>query len=70
MKNIFSVSRLVSKGATMGATQYKMITKKNRVSMDLGSRKGQNKSMMFYLKAKRYASEVQEALTNLPEKKI
>ena len=38
--------------------------------MNLDARKGQKRSMMFYLKAKRYAPEVQEALTNLPEKKI
>ena len=42
----------------MGATQDKIIIKKNRVSIKLDSRKGQNKSMMFYLKAKRYSPEV------------
>ena len=31
--------------------------------------KVQNKIMMFYLKAKRYAPEQQEALNNLPEDK-
>ena len=45
-----------------------MITK-NDVSMILDARKGKNKSMMFYLKTKRYAPEVQEALTNVPEQK-
>ena len=35
VKNILSVSRLVSKGETMGGTQDKMIIKKNRVSMAL-----------------------------------
>ena len=47
-----------------------MIIKKNGASMALDASKGQNKSMMFYLKAKRYAQEGQEALTNLPEKKM
>ena len=37
--------------------------------MILDASKVQNKSMMFYLKAKRYAPEVQEALTNVPEQK-
>ena len=66
VKLFLSVSRLVSKGATRGATQDKMIIKKNRVSIILGVSKGQNKSIMFYLKANIYAPEVQEALTNLP----
>ena len=35
MKNLLIVSRLASKGATMGATQDKMIIKKNGVSMTL-----------------------------------
>ena len=38
-------------------------------SVILDVRKGQSKSMMFYLKLNRYAPEVQEALTNLPEEK-
>ena len=63
-KNL-SVSRLVSKGATMGATQDKMIVNKNVVRITLDASKGKNNSMMFYLKAKRYSPEVQEALTNL-----
>ena len=46
-----------------------MIIKKNGVSMNLDERKGQNKSIVFYLKAKIYALEWQEALTNIPEKK-
>ena len=37
--------------------------------MILEAIKGQNKSMMFYLKAKKYAPEGKEALTNLPDKK-
>ena len=37
--------------------------------MTLDARKGQNKSMMFYLKAKRYAPEVQDALINISEHK-
>ena len=54
----------------MGDTQDKMIIKKNRVSMYLDASKVQIKSMMFYLKAKRYSPEGQEALTNIPEKKM
>ena len=69
VKKLLSVSRLVSKGATMGATKDKITIKKNGISMILYSRKGQTKSIMFYLKAKRYSLEGQEALTNLPEKK-
>ena len=38
--------------------------------MKLDAAKDQNNSMMFYLKAKRYAPKGQEALTNIPEKKI
>ena len=64
------VSMLVSKGATMGATQDKITIKKNGVCVILGARKGQNKSMMFYLREKRYSPEGQEALTNHPEEKM
>ena len=39
------------------------------VSVILDASKGKNKSMMFYLKAKRYAPEGQESLTNLQEEK-
>ena len=46
-----------------------MTIKKNGVSMILDARKGQNKSLMLYLKAKRYSPEEQEALTNLSEEK-
>ena len=35
--------------------------------MTLYARKCQDKSMLFYLKAKRYYPEGQEALTNVPE---
>ena len=56
-KNLLSVSRLVSKGATMGDIQDKTTINKKGVSMILYPRKGQNKSMMLYLKAKRYAPE-------------
>ena len=68
-KSVLSLSRLVSKGAMMGATQEKMTIKKNGVSMILDARKSQNKIMVFYLKAKRYALEVKEAITNIPEDK-
>ena len=47
VKNLLSVSRLVSKGATMGSTQDKITINKSGVSMILDARKGQNKSMMF-----------------------
>ena len=50
----------------MGATHDKTIIKKNSGSMILEARKCQNKIMMYYLKAKRYAPEVQEELTNTP----
>ena len=69
VKQILSVSRLGSKGDTMGATQYKTIIKKNGFRMTLDARESQNKNMMFYLKVNRYAPEGQESLTNLPEKK-
>ena len=53
----------------MGATQDKMIIKKNGVSMILDASKGEKNIMIFYLKAKRYSLEGQEALNNLPEQK-
>ena len=55
VKIFLSVSRLVPKGATMGANQAKIIIKKNRVGMNLDASKGQKKSMMFYLKENRYS---------------
>ena len=64
------VSTIISKGARIGSTEDKIVIKKNGVSMTLDTRKVQNKSMMFYLKAKRYTLELQEALTNLQENKI
>ena len=64
------VSTLILKGAKIGSTEDKIFIKKNGVSMTLNTRKVQNKSMMFYLKAKRYTLELQEALTNMPENKI
>ena len=51
----------------MGATQYKINTKKNGVSMILDARKGENDIMIFYLKAKKYPPEVQEVNNNIPE---
>ena len=42
-----------------------MIINKNGVNTTLDGRKCQNKSMLFYLKAKRYAPEGEEALTNI-----
>ena len=69
VKNSLSISRLISKGVTMGATQDKMIIKKNGVSIILDTSKGQKNIMVLYLKAKRCAPELQEALANLPEQK-
>ena len=68
VNKLLSASRLVSNGATMGATQDKMNMGVNGVIMLLDSRKGKNASLMFYLKTKRYVPEGQVALTNLPEK--
>ena len=70
VKNMLSVSRLVAKGVIMRFTQGKMTTKKNGMSMTLDARKGQNKSMMFYLKANRYDPEGQEELNNILENKM
>ena len=53
----------------MGATQYKINTKKNGVSMILDARKGENDIMIFYLKEKQYPPKVQEVNTNSPEDK-
>ena len=53
----------------MEATQYKIIIKKNGFSMILDASKGEKNIMIFYLKAKRYSLEGQEALTNLLEQK-
>ena len=54
VKNLLIVSRIVSKGSTMGYTQYKRTINKNGVSMILDTRKGKNTSIMFYLKTKYY----------------
>ena len=59
VKNLLSVSRLVSKAATMGATQEKITIKKNGVSMILDSREGGNDRTVLYFKAKLYALERQ-----------
>ena len=40
VKYILRISRLILKGATMGAIQEKMIIKKNGVSMTIDARKG------------------------------
>ena len=69
VKNLLRVSRLMLKGATMGANQYKITTKKNGGCVIFDARKGQNKIIMFYLKAKRYDLEGKEGLTNPPEEK-
>ena len=54
VKNLLIVSRIVSKGSTMGDTQYKTTINKNGVSMILDTRKGKNTSIIFYLKTKYY----------------
>ena len=56
VKKLLRLSRLVSKGATVGSTQDKTSIKKNRVSMTLDASKIQNKRITFYLKAKVYAT--------------
>ena len=66
VNNVLSVSSIVSKESTMGATQDKMTIKKNGVSMILNAIKERNTSMIFYLNTKRYVSERQVARTNLP----
>ena len=57
VKNILSVSELVSKEATVGATQDKITINKNGVNIILDAIKGKNESMMFYLKSKIHAPE-------------
>ena len=52
VKNFLSVSKLLSKGATIGYDQDKMIIKKNGINMILDARKVKNASMIFYLKKK------------------
>ena len=58
VKNIMSVSKLIWKGSTMGATKYKVIIKKSGVNMNLDARKVKNESTMFLFEAKRYVPEV------------
>ena len=70
-KNILIVSRIISKGDTMGDTEDKLTTK-NGVNMILDARKGKDYSMVLYLKAKRYdpeGSKTKEANRNLPDQK-
>ena len=70
VKNILSVSRLISKGAMMGATKNKTTFKKGSVSITLYEKTLINESTIFYFKEKRYSSEVlspQEANRNMPE---
>ena len=67
VKKLLSLSRLVSKGATMWVTKDKIIIKKNCVTMILDARKGQNKRVVLYLKLRRYDPEGQEILANMSE---
>ena len=56
----------------MGATKDNITIKKGRVSITLYVRKVINESIILYLKAKRYTSEVfshQESNKNMPEGK-
>ena len=69
VKNLFSISRLVSNGSTMEANQDKITINKNAVIMILEARKGKNASIMFYLEKKLYVPEGKVALTNIPEEK-
>ena len=57
VKSILSVTMIVSKEATMRATKDKMTTKKGGSSTNLDSRKGRNKSTMFYLNTRIYPPE-------------
>ena len=69
VKNILSVSRLISKGFRMGDTKDKITTNRNNVNILLDSRKGINDNTSLYSKAKRYApegSKPQKANINLP----
>ena len=65
LKKLLSITRIISNGATMRSTQDKMIIKKKGVGIILDTRKAQNKSMLFYLKAKRFTPEVQYPLTDI-----
>ena len=47
VKNMLSVSRLVTKGSKMGSPEDKTSIRKNGVSLILDARKGQNKTMML-----------------------
>ena len=47
VKKLLIISRLVSKGATVEATQEKISTKKTDVSMIIDARKGKNENMML-----------------------
>ena len=47
VKNLLSISILVSKGATMGSTQDKIIIKRNGVSMPLDARKVKTRAWCF-----------------------
>ena len=57
LKNILSVSRLVSKVSKMGSTKDNTTIKKEGVSMKLYERKGINESTVFHLKVERYPPE-------------
>ena len=54
------------KGSQYGGYSRKIAIKKNSVNMILDAIKVENGSMMFYIAAKRYDPEGQEANTNMP----
>ena len=58
VKNLLSISRIVSKGATIGDTKDKMTIKKNDINMILDERKVIHESIMVNLKEKRFAPKV------------
>ena len=54
VKNMLTVSNMVSKGTTMGDNKEKITINKSGVNMTIDARNRINDSMIFYLKAKRY----------------
>ena len=58
VKILLSISRIVSKEATIGDTKDKMTIKKNDINMILDKRKVIHESIMVNLKEKRFAPKV------------
>ena len=61
VNNLLILSRLVSKGSAMGATQDKINIMKNGVNMILDARKDKNTIMVFYLRENTYAPKVSKS---------